>query len=47
MQVKTTYPDLISEDFIELHGDRCGVDDRAIIAGLATIDGCTVVIIGT
>ena len=43
----TDYVSLIAEDFIELHGDRCGVDDRAIIGGLATIDGRTVVIIGT
>ena len=27
------------EDFIELHGDREGMDDRAIIGGLAKIDG--------
>ena len=27
------YVDLICEDFIELHGDREGMDDRAIIGG--------------
>lgn len=43
----TDYIHMISTDFIELHGDRCGTDDRAIIGGLATIDGRTVVIIGT
>ena len=35
------------EDFIELHGDRTGMDDRAIIGGLAKIDGKPVMIIGT
>ena len=34
------------EDFIELHGDREGMDDRAIIGGLAKIDGKPVMIIG-
>ena len=37
----------ICEDFIELHGDREGMDDRAIIGGLAKIDGKPVMIIGT
>ena len=40
------YVDLICENFIELHGDREGMDDRAIIGGLAKIDGKTVMIIG-
>lgn len=40
------YVDLICEDFIELHGDREGMDDRAIIGGLAKIDGKPVMIIG-
>lgn len=35
------------EDFIELHGDRTGMDDRAIIGGLAKINGKPVMIIGT
>lgn len=34
-------------DFVELHGDRQGMDDRAIIGGLARIDGRPVMIIGT
>ena len=34
-------------DFVELHGDRTGMDDRAIIGGLAKIDGKPVMIIGT
>ena len=40
------YVHLICEDFIELHGDREGMDDRAIIGGLAKIDGKPVMIIG-
>ena len=40
------YVDLMCENFIELHGDREGMDDRAIIGGLAKIDGKTVMIIG-
>ena len=40
------YVDLICEDFIELHGDREGMDDRAIIGGLAKINGKSVMIIG-
>ena len=41
------YVRLICEDFVELHGDREGMDDRAIIGGLAKIDGRPVMIIGT
>lgn len=40
------YVELICEDFIELHGDREGMDDRAIIGGIAKIDGKPVMIIG-
>ena len=40
------YVGLICEDFIELHGDREGMDDRAIIGGLAKINGKPVMIIG-
>ncbi len=35
------------DDFVELHGDREGMDDRAIIGGLAKIDGKPVMIVGT
>ena len=41
------YVDHMCTDFIELHGDRTGMDDRAIIGGLAKIDGKPVMIIGT
>ena len=37
----------MTTDFIELHGDREGCDDRAIIGGIAKIDGQSVIIIGT
>jgi len=33
-------------DFQELHGDRCYADDRAIIGGVARIDGIPVMVIG-
>ena len=41
------YVNLITKDFIELHGDREGADDRAIIGGVAKIGNQNVVIIGT
>lgn len=40
------YVNLMCEDFVELHGDREGMDDRAIIGGLAKFDGKPVMIIG-
>jgi acetyl-CoA carboxylase carboxyl transferase subunit alpha len=40
------YINMITNDFIELHGDRTVRDDKAIIGGFATIDGQTVMIIG-
>ena len=40
------YVELMCENFVELHGDREGMDDRAIIGGLAKIDGKPVMIIG-
>jgi len=36
----------MSRKFIELHGDRCVKDDKAIVGGLANLDGQTVGIIG-
>lgn len=41
------YVNRMCEDFIELHGDHEGMDDRAIIGGLAKINGRPVMIIGT
>lgn len=40
------YIDNICEDFIEMHGDRHVADDKAMVGGLASIDGKTVMIIG-
>lgn len=40
------YVELICENFIEFHGDREGMDDRAIIGGIAKFDGKPVMIIG-
>ncbi|MFY0605394.1 MAG: acetyl-CoA carboxylase carboxyltransferase subunit alpha [Cyclobacteriaceae bacterium] len=36
----------LSDDFVELHGDRTVKDDKAMIGGFATIDGMSVMIIG-
>ncbi|MBF8261107.1 MAG: acetyl-CoA carboxylase, carboxyl transferase, alpha subunit, partial [candidate division NC10 bacterium] len=33
-------------DFIELHGDRTFADDKAIVGGLARMDGIPLVVIG-
>ena len=41
------YVDMICTDFVELHGDRVGTDDRAIVGGLAKINDKPVMIIGT
>lgn len=36
----------ITEDFVEIHGDRHFGDDKALIAGFATVEGRKVMIIG-
>ena len=36
----------ITENFVEVHGDRYHSDDKAIVGGFATIDGQSVVIMG-
>jgi len=36
----------ITDDFIELHGDRTVKDDKAMVGGLGTVDGQTVMFIG-
>ena len=41
-----TYIDLIFDDFMELHGDRCFADDKAIVGGIATLYGEPVTVIG-
>ena len=40
------YINSIFEDFIEFHGDRCYGDDKAIVGGIASLDGMTVTVIG-
>lgn len=40
------YIDLMCGEFIELHGDRYFADDKALVGGLATVDGQTVMIMG-
>lgn len=40
------YIENVFEDFVELHGDRYGADDPAIVAGLAKFRGIPVVIVG-
>ncbi|MBR1460428.1 acetyl-CoA carboxylase carboxyl transferase subunit alpha, partial [bacterium] len=39
------YVNLMCTDFVELHGDRVGTDDRAIVGGLAKLDGKPIMII--
>ena len=41
------YVSLMCDDFIELHGDRHGTDDKAIAGGIASINGTSVMLIGT
>jgi acetyl-CoA carboxylase carboxyl transferase subunit alpha len=41
------YIKYISEDFVELHGDRAFSDDPAIVGGICKIDGYKFMIIGT
>ncbi|MDF2479283.1 MAG: acetyl-CoA carboxylase carboxyltransferase subunit alpha [Sphingobacterium sp.] len=40
------YIEAICDEFIELHGDRTVKDDKAIVGGMASIDGNSVMIIG-
>ena len=40
------YIERIFEDFEELHGDRAYADDRALIGGMARLDGKPVMVIG-
>jgi len=40
------YLERIFTDFIELHGDRCFADDRALIGGFATIGEHKVMVVG-
>ncbi|MDR2578906.1 MAG: acetyl-CoA carboxylase carboxyltransferase subunit alpha [Chitinispirillales bacterium] len=40
------YITMMFTDFVELHGDRCFGDDRAMIGGFATLSGKKVMLIG-
>ncbi|MBK8723001.1 MAG: acetyl-CoA carboxylase carboxyltransferase subunit alpha [Saprospiraceae bacterium] len=40
------YINQIFKKFVELHGDRYFADDKAIVGGLATLEGQTVMVIG-
>src|SRR4030042_1913190 len=40
------YISMLMTDFIELHGDRSFADDKAMVAGLAKLDGQPLAIIG-
>jgi len=40
------YIQRITTDFIELHGDRCFGDDKALVGGFAKFNGETVMVIG-
>ncbi len=41
------YVNLITDSFVELHGDRAGLDDRAIIGGIAKVAEKSIMLIGT
>ena len=41
------FVDLMTTDFMEMHGDREGSDDRAIIGGIAKLNDKPIMIIGT
>lgn len=36
----------ISDKFVELHGDRAGLDDPAMVCGLASMEGTSFMFIG-
>jgi acetyl-CoA carboxylase carboxyl transferase subunit alpha len=38
--------DAVFDDFIELHGDRQVMDDKAIVGGIASLDGRPVTVVG-
>lgn len=40
------YIQAITDEWIEMHGDRCGSDDPALVGGVARIDGIPVTILG-
>lgn len=40
------YIQAITDEWVELHGDRCGSDDPALVGGVARLDGHPVVMLG-
>jgi acetyl-CoA carboxylase carboxyl transferase subunit alpha len=40
------YVQAMTDEWIELHGDRCGGDDPALVGGIASLSGWSVMIIG-
>nr|WCH56281.1 acetyl-CoA carboxylase, carboxyl transferase subunit alpha [Hypnea sp.] len=40
------YIPLMLDEWIELHGDRGGTDDLALIGGIGKLNGCTVICVG-
>ncbi|MEN9207134.1 MAG: acetyl-CoA carboxylase carboxyltransferase subunit alpha [Gloeomargarita sp. GMQP_bins_120] len=40
------YIQAITDEWLELHGDRCGSDDPALVGGIGRIDGQPVMILG-
>jgi acetyl-CoA carboxylase carboxyl transferase subunit alpha len=40
------YVERMLEDWFELHGDRARLDDHALVAGLGTLDGRTIALLG-
>lgn len=38
--------EMLFDDFIELHGDRCFYDDKAVVGGIASFHGKSVTVIG-
>nr|QOS04660.1 c-type cytochrome synthesis protein [Sarcopeltis skottsbergii] len=40
------YIPYILDDWIELHGDRGGADDLALVGGIGRLNGCTVMFVG-
>jgi acetyl-CoA carboxylase carboxyl transferase subunit alpha len=40
------YVQMMTEDWIELHGDRRGGDDRALVGGIARLEGRAVMLLG-
>lgn len=40
------YVEMMTTEFVELHGDRCFADDKAVVGGFARLHGAPVMIVG-